>query len=169
MKQSRFILFFVILTLIQIVLTKFVQLGPFLYFCFIPALILSIPTTRPAWTVMLIAFFCGLAVDILADGPIGLNACAAVLAGAIQRPVIGYMVDNDVVDRHYALSFRRYGTIRILLALLAMTVAYFIMYTVADNAGFRSALFIFTKICLSTLVSLPLGAVVFNTLCPYQR
>lgn len=169
MKRSRFILIFVFLMLVQILLAKYVQFAPVLYFCILPALIMSIPTAREGYFVMVVAFVCGITIDILADGCLGLNAASAVLCAAFQRQALYFFVDSDVVDRHYAISFKRYGSIRIMSALAGLTFIYLLMYSFADGVGFLSMGHILGKALLSTLASLPLGAIVVSTLCPYQR
>jgi len=169
MRGSAFILRFVILMVVQIVLAKFVQIGPFLYFTILPAMILCINCTRKPWTVMLIAFVCGLLVDGLSDGVFGLNASVTVLCAALQRPLFRFFLGEEIVERGYSISFKRYGVAKIGAMIFVVTFLFFLFYVILDCAGTRSFLFCTGKIFISTLVSTLLQFCVVSILCPYQK
>lgn len=168
MTENRFSICFILALLVQLVLTKYCQ-WPFVYICILPAMILCMPTARPGWWIMVAAFLAGFAVDALADGPLGLNAIALVPVAALQKTVIRLVIDEDVVERHYSLSFRSNGYIRLGIALAIVYAIFFIIYVFIDSAGIRNFGFNFTKLLLSILASLVFGMITIAVLCPYQR
>jgi len=169
MRGSAFIVRFVILLLVQVILAKFVQIGPFLYLTILPSMILCINSTRKPWTVMLVAFASGIIIDGLADGVMGLNAAAAVLSGATQRPFLRYFLGEEIVERGYSLSFRRYGYEKIIIMILASTLLFMMLYVIVDCAGTRGFFFCLGKIFISTISSTLVQLCVVSVLCPYQK
>ena len=74
MKKPADIIYCVLLFLLQLVLSDYVHLGPWVSLCLLPLLILQIPLSRSPHGVMLIAFGLGLGLDILSDGVPGAKA-----------------------------------------------------------------------------------------------
>ena len=95
MNKLADILFFVLVFLLQVILTDYLHLGPFVYLCLIPFLILHIPFSRRPQVVLLAAFGMGLALDLLSDGVAGLNAAAAVAAAASRQLLYRTLVNRD--------------------------------------------------------------------------
>lgn len=169
MKDNRFILTFILMLVLQLVLTKYCQIGPYIYISILPAMILCMPTGKDSWWVMTVAFLAGILVDGLADGPLGLNAAALVPVAAFQKKVIKTFIDEDLVTRHYSFSFRQYGFGKIATALSIEQAIYFIIYVFADSAGTRSIGFNLLKILLSFIVSMIFGLISVNVLAPRPR
>jgi len=169
MRNGRFIVMTLLIIIIQIVLAKYCQIGPFLYFCVLPAVILCMPTTRPTWYVMILAFIIGFMVDGLADGPLGLNAMALIPVAALQKPLIKWIIDEECVERGYSFSFHRHGYLAITGALAIEVLVFFILYVIFDSAGERSFSFNISKILLSSLSGIILGLIVCGVLNPRQR
>lgn len=167
--NRHFSISFVIMLLIQLVLVKYCQIGHFVFISILPAMILCQPTSRPTPLVMLLAFLTGMAVDLIADGVVGLNAAALVPLALIQKPLIRVLIDADVVDRHYSFSYFHHGYLSIGAALLVMTIVYMLLYTVLDNAGVRSFGFIFMRFLVSTIVSLVFCMAATAVLSPKQK
>lgn len=168
MPSNRFTVCFILALLVQLVLTKYCQ-WPLTYICLLPAMILCMPTIRPTWWTMIMAFLVGFAVDALADGPLGLNAIALVPVAALQKSIIRFVVDEDLVERHYNFSFKSNGYISLGISLAIVYALFFIVYIFIDSAGERSFVFNFMKLLTSMLVSLIFGMVTIAVLCPYQR
>lgn len=169
MPNRRFITAFILVLMVQLVLTKYCQLAPFLYICLLPAMVLCLPTSKPSWYIMIYAFAAGLLVDGLADGPLGLNAMAAVAVAAVQKLVLKLCIGEEIVERGYAFSFHENGFLKIFLALLASTTVFFAVYVIADSAGIRTGGFNFLKWACSTAVSIIFGLVTVNILSPYKN
>lgn len=169
MKNGRFTLMAAAIVIIQIVLTKYCQIGSFFYVCLLPAVVLCMPCSRPTWYTMIVAFVCGLLVDGLADGPLGLNTMPLVVVAALQKPLIKLLINDDCVTRGYSFSFHQNGYLSIAAALSIEVVVFFILYVIFDSAGARSFGFNLGKILISTLASIVLGMVVCGVLNPRQR
>lgn len=169
MREGRFILMAALIVILQIIMTKYCQIGPFLYVTMLPAVILCMPTSRPTWYVMLIAFILGLVTDGLADGPLGLNAMALIPAAALQKPLVRFFIDEDCVERGYPFTFHRYGYFGPAKALAVEVLLFFILYVIFDSAGERSFGFNLSKILISSLASIVVGMVVCGILHPRQQ
>lgn len=169
MKDNNFILTYTLLLILQIVLAKYCQIGPYIYISILPAMILCMPTGRNSMWVMTVAFLSGILVDGLADGPLGLNAAALVPVAAFQKKIIMTFIDEDLVTRHYSFSFHQYGFGKLATSLCVSQFIYFAIYVFADSAGTRSVGFNLLKILLSFLVSTLFGLLSINVLAPRPR
>lgn len=154
--------------LLQLVLAKNGQMS-YLYISLLPAMILCFPTWRPTWWVMTAAFLSGLAVDVLADGMPGLNACAIIPVAALQKPLISLCIDDEIVERNYSFSFHQNGLFKIGMALLLSELLFFIIYVNVDGAGCRTFGFNFLKIIISVAASFAAGMLAITVLAPRQK
>ena len=157
MKKYGNILYLFLVFLLQLVLSDYVHLGPWLYLCLIPFLILNIPLQRSPHSVMLIAFGLGILLDILSDGVPGLNAFAAVMAAAPRRFFYRSLVNGDRQDRTEVLRISDVGTVKYLKFLAALTATYMAAYILLDCVSFRPAGFILAKFIVSTAASTALS------------
>lgn len=169
MKQSVFIASFILLMMVQLVLAKYCQIAPYLYISLLPALVLCLPAARPQWLIMTVAFACGILTDLLADGVPGLNALAIVPPALLQKRIISFFIDEEIVERKSSFSFYENGYLKILMALTAMYAMYFILYVIFDCAGQKPVGFALAKIAVSLCISLIFGAVVCSILCPRRK
>lgn len=169
MRDGRFIVSFILLMIIQLPLAKNCQIGPYIYISLLPALTLCLPTGMRTSGVMAVAFACGLVVDMLADGVIGLNAAAVVPVAALQKTLIRKLIDEEIVNRGYSFSFYNNGYGKIGLALLVCCVVYFAVYVFLDSAGTRPLGFNLGKACASIAVSFVFGMVACGVLHPRQK
>lgn len=169
MKNGNYIIKFVILLLVQMVLTKYCRIGYHIFISILPAMILCAPTSNKTFLTGLLAFVSGLAVDFLSDGVPGLNAAALVPVAFLQKPFIRIFIDDEIVERHYSFSFWEYGIIKVGLALLAEMAVYFAIYVIADSAGTRTVWFNLLTFFCSMAVSLVFCMVAVNVLAPRQK
>lgn len=143
--------------LLQLVLTDYVHLGPYVFLCLVPYLILQIPLSRSVHVVMLIAFAIGLGLDILSDGVPGLNAFAAVLAAAPRKFFYRRLVNSDRQDKTEIPLPGETGLLKYLKYLAAVTALYLAAYVVLDCVSFRPAEFVLLKFAASTAASILLA------------
>lgn len=169
MRDTRFIILFIVLALIQLPLAKNCQIGPYIYISLLPAMVLCLPTSSSSASVMSIAFILGLVVDLVADGVPGLNAAAIIPVAALQKPILRRVIDEDLVARGYSFSFHNNGYLKIGISLLLCCVLYFTLYIILDSAGTRSFGFNLTKGVVSTLISFIFGMIVCGVLCPRKK
>ena len=157
MKAPANLLFFVLVFLLQVLLSDYLHLGPWLYLCLIPFLILHIPLSRSPHAVMLIAFALGLGLDVLSYGVPGLNAFAAVMAAAPRKAFYRWLVNGDRQDQTEIPTLKGSGTLKYSKYLTAVTALYLAAYILLDCVSFRPASFILLKFAVSTAASVAAG------------
>lgn len=149
------ILFYVIILLIQIVLSGYVNIGPYIYLCCLPLLVLYLPLYQETGVSMIIAFACGLVVDFLCDGIMGLNAAAAVALAAVRKPLYAACFSKDNLERAVIPTIQEAGVLRHINFILVSLAVYFIVYICLDSVGMESlttTLLRFVLSCAANLV-----------------
>lgn len=157
MNKLSDILFFVLVFLLQVILTDYLHLGPYVYLCLIPFLILNIPFSRRPQLVLVAAFGMGLALDLLSDGVAGLNAAAAVAAAASRQLLYRTLVNRDRQDQTEVPVPAGVGLGKYLKYAVAVTAVYMAVYVLFDCISFRPAGFVLLKFLASTVASAGLG------------
>lgn len=146
-------LFFVLLFILQLVISDYVHVGPWVSLTLIPLLIICIPLSRSPHAVMLIAFALGLGLDILSDGVPGLNAFAAVLAAAPRKFFYRILVNADRQDKTEVPKIREVGLLKYLKYLGVITALYLAAYILVDCVSFRPPLFLLGQFLISWVAS----------------
>lgn len=159
MSKLTDILFFLLVFLLQVVITDYLHLGPFVYICLIPFLIIHIPFTRQPYLVLIAAFGIGLMLDLLADGVAGLNASAAVAAAASRRLLYRQLVNRDRQDKTEVPSLSGIGLPKYIKYAAAVTAVYMAVYMLFDCFSFRPFGFILLKFLISTILNTGLALV----------
>lgn len=153
MKRPADIIYCILLFLLQLVISDYVHLGPWITLCLLPLLILLIPLSRSPHVVMLIAFGLGLGLDILSDGVPGLNAFAAVLAAAPRKFFYRLLVNADRQDKTEVPLLRESGLLKYLKYLGVLTAIYLAAYTLVDCISVRPLGYIAAKFLISWVAS----------------
>lgn len=153
MKRPADIIYCILLFLLQLVISDYVHLGPWITLCLLPLLILQIPRSRSPHVVMLIAFGLGLGLDILSDGVPGLNAFAAVLAAAPRKFFYRLLVNADRQDKTEVPLLRETGLLKYLKYLGVLTAIYLAAYTLVDCISVRPLGYIAAKFLISWVTS----------------
>lgn len=153
MKRPADIIYCILLFLLQLVISDYVHLGPWVTLCLLPLLILQIPRSRSPHVVMLIAFGLGLGLDILSDGVPGLNAFAAVLAAAPRKFFYRLLVNADRQDKTEVPLLRETGLLKYLKYLGVLTAIYLAAYTLVDCISVRPLGYIAAKFLISWVAS----------------
>ena len=78
MKETRFLVNFLLLLIVQICIANFFRLSQYVMLSILPAMILLIPIRHGTIPALFIAFATAVAVDLLSDGLLGLNVLALV-------------------------------------------------------------------------------------------
>ena len=68
----RQIIIYAVVILIQVIMNNYVNLGPMVYICLVPLLVIYLPLDQKNYLTLIIAFGLGLLIDILSDGVLGL-------------------------------------------------------------------------------------------------
>lgn len=153
MKRPADIIYCILLFLLQLVISDYVHLGPWITLCLLPLLILQIPRSRSPHVVMLIAFGLGLGLDILSDGVPGLNAFAAVLTAAPRKFFYHLLVNADRQDKTEVPLLRETGLLKYLKYLGVLTAIYLAAYTLVDCISVRPLGYIAAKFLISWVAS----------------
>jgi len=157
MNKPGNILFFVLVFLLQLIISDYLNLGPWVCLTLVPFMILHIPLSKSPHVVMLTAFGIGLGLDILSAGVPGLNAFAAVLTAALRKAFYRRLVNSDRQDNTEILRLREVGPLKFGRYLLALTAVYLAAYILLDCVSVRPAGFIAIKFAASTVASTALA------------
>ena len=144
-----------LLIICQILLSEYVNIWPLLYIAIFPQFIILLPPAINKIVHLLIAFVLGMAIDIFADGVLGLNA-AALVAMAYVRPsflkITLSKANLDTTDNQPLLP----RTVEIQkLAMLngCMLAIFFLVYILLDSAGSFPLWYTILKIAVCTTVN----------------
>jgi len=157
MNRLADILFFVLVFLLQVIITDYLHLGSFIYLCLIPFLILNIPFSRRPQLVLVAAFGMGLTLDLVSDGVAGLNAASAVAAAASRHLLYRSLVNRDRQDKTEVPVPDVIGMAKYLKYAGAVTAVYMAVYVLFDCVSFRPLGFMLLKFFASTVLSTGLG------------
>jgi len=158
MNNLKYFLIYALLVVAQILLGNFLNLGQYVMLCFLPTMILVLPTRFGNIATMLIAFATGLFVDFFTHGILGLTIIALVPVALMRRWVISMVFGGELLSRKEDINIARLGLPKVALAVLIVTALFFMIYVWVDGAGTRPVAFNFIRmgasIAASTLVSL---------------
>ena len=165
MIDRRYILLYVVLTVIQIVFNNFFGLSRYVLVSVLPVLVLMLPARYGRIAAMLVAFATGFAVDFFSTGMLGITSLALVPVAVVGRPIMGAALARQGVTRE-DISFKRLGIVGMSLSVALVCAIFFLIYIWADVAGtvgfWPSAL----RFLLSVLVSTPFGVLIARQLRP---
>jgi hypothetical protein len=167
--NQNFGLLYFLLTICQVVLCNYSNLGPYIMLTLLPAMVLCIPTQVSTIACMLIAFASGLATDWLSEGLLGLNTAALLPVAASRKWIIRLFLGEDIIARNDSFSIRKNGLGKVTLALMAAGMLFLATYILLDGAGTRPLWFCLTRFGVSLLCNWLLGLIVVNTLEPDDR
>jgi hypothetical protein len=105
---------------------------------------------------MLIAFGCGLAVDVLCDGIVGLNAAASVALAAVRKPLFAAFFTRDNLERAVIPTIHETGVMRHINYIFISLLIYFIVYICLDSVGMESLQTTLLRLVLSCAANLVL-------------
>jgi len=163
MKQPFFI-YYVILVAAQMLICNFFRFTPWIMLSILPVLVLCIPTRYGTTTAMLIAFATGLTVDFLAEGLAGINTLALVPVALSRRFICDSIFGTELTARGEDFSFRKYGAVKVIFAILLVQALFLAIYIWADGAEARPLLFSLGRFTASlgagVLVSIPIAEMI---------
>lgn len=148
--------FYAALLIIQIVLSGYVNVGPYIYLCCLPLIVIYLPLYQETSLSMLIAFGCGLLMDILCDGIVGLNAAAAVALAALRKPIFAAFFTKDNIERAVIPTIRETGVFRHVNFIFTSLMVFFLVYICLDSVGMESIQTTVLRLVLSCAANLVL-------------
>ena len=166
--RQRYVFTYLILLVIQIILSGLLNLSQYVVLSFLPVMILSLPITRSTPRVLLTAFITGLVVDFFTDGVLGLTVCALLPVAFARNALIRLVFGTELLSRQEDISIHKQGPAKVLLAILLATTLFFLIYIPVDCAGTRSGGFIALRTFLSVVLSTPVSFYVAGVLAPRE-
>ena len=148
--RKTFTFTYILMVIAQMILSNYFHFTPFAMLTILPAMVLCIPTKVDTFLAMIIAFATGLAVDLFAEGALGINALSLVPVAFLRKTLIG--------------TIKKYGFARVSFAIILVTAIFLIIYILADSAGTRPLWFLGTKFGLSLLASYLVSIILVNLL-----
>ena len=152
MRRSIFWLNYALLVVVQLLLSNFLRVSPYMMLTILPFMVLCISIRVGTVGAMFIAAATGLTVDFLTEGVIGLNTISLI-------PV----------------AFCRNGIIRLvffsktLLALLIAQSLFLVIYIWVDSAGMRSLSFNAIRFGVSLVTGMLVSLFTLGILAPDPR
>ncbi len=161
MKQN-FMRTYIIFVIVQILLTNYLHVSPYLVLNFLPVLVFCIPTRVSSFLAMLIAFASGLAVDYFAEGTLGINTLAILPVAYLREPLIRSFFGSEPFEQKSSVSISQHGAGRVVAAVFLEQGIFMLLYVLADCAGTRPAWFVLIRFAVSLVVSGLVSLVVMN-------
>lgn len=166
MNNTRFLTSFLLLLIVQICIANFFRLSQYVTLSILPAMILLIPIRRGTVPALIIAFVTGLAVDLLSDGLLGLNALALVPVAFCRLGIIRLVFGDEIFARKEDISIPRQGIWKMSVALFMALSLFLIIYIWADGAGTRPLWFSAIRFAASLAGGYILSIIVARILAP---
>ena len=169
MKKSGFWLIYLLLLLAQLLLSTYANFTPYVMVTLLPVMVLCMPIRVGTILAMVVAFASGLAVDLLSEGLLGLNALALVPVAFSRDFIIRLIFGGELFAREEDFSIHRNGFWKVLVAIVLSTALFLVVYIWADGAGTRPLLFNAIRFGASLVASTLLSLLVVNLLAPDSR
>lgn len=169
MKRWNYYMVFALLAVAQMVLSNYFTFTPYIVLSILPVMALTIPIRVNTIWAMVIAFVTGLAVDLLSEGLIGINALALVPVAFARNGILSLVFGEDLFSRNEDFSVRKNGIVKVILAIVIAQALFLLIYIWADGAGMRSFWFNLARWILSLLSGSIVSLFVINVLAPDYR
>lgn len=169
MRKAGFFAVYVIMLVAQLVLTNYFHFTQYIILTILPVMVLCIPLKISTIVAMLIAFGSGLAVDLLSEGLLGLNALALVPVALCRKEMIRLIFGEELISRGEDFSVKRSGLGQVLLAIVIAQAMFLVVYIWADSAGTRPFWFNFLRFLLSLISGVLVSLLIVDTLAPDSR
>ena len=164
MRRNHFFLSYLLLLILQILLSNYLNLSPYLSLSILPVLILMLPIRIGTLVAMILAFVSGLAVDFLSEGVLGLNALALVPVALARKGIIYLIFGSEFFARKEDISIRKHGVAKMSVAIVMAQSLFLLIYIWADGAAMRPFLFNTIRFFVSLVAGLLLSLLLSRTL-----
>lgn len=164
MKQTGYFISFVLLLIMQICICNFFRLSQYVVLSILPVMILLIPIRKGTVFALFTAFLTGIAVDLLADGLLGLNVLALVPVAFARKGIIRLVFGEEIFARQEDITIKRQGRWKMSVAVIMAQSLFLAIYIWADGAGTRPAWFGFARFGASLLAGTLLSLFVADIL-----
>ena len=169
MRKNSYYFVFFLLAAVQMLICNYLNLSAYLMLTILPVMILCVPLRLPTFWTMLLAFFTGLAVDLLSEGLLGLNALALVPVAFVRKEVIRLIFGDELFARKEDFSVRKNGFGKVAAAIFLVQALFLGIYIWADGAGTRPLAFNAIRFGVSLAAGWALSLLIIDILAPDSR
>ena len=169
MRKSGFYFVFFLLAAVQMLICNYLNLSAYLMLSILPVMVLCVPLRLPTFWTLLLAFATGLAVDLLSEGLIGINALALVPVAFVRKEVIRLIFGDELFARKEDFSVRKNGFGKVALAIFLVQALFLAIYIWADGAGTRPLSFNAIRFGISLAAGWVVSLLIINVLAPDTR
>ena len=144
-----------IMIICQIMVSEYVNIWAVLYIAVFPQFIILLPPTINRSAYMLIAFALGLAIDLFADGVLGLNAAALTAMAYFRSPILKLVLPKASFESYENMPIipRTVEVYKLALLNILLLGVFFTVYVVLDSAGTFPFTYTLLKILLCVAVN----------------
>ena len=169
MEKNRFEITFLLLVIAQILVCNYFHFSYYVTLSILPLLILCLPLRLGTLWALLIAAAVGLAVDLLADGVLGLNAAALLPVAFVRNTVVSAVFGRGVFARNEDIAVRRHGYPKFALAIVLVQALFLLIYIALDGAWTRPFWFNALRFAASLLAGEVVSLLLAGLLVPDDR
>ena len=169
MRKNSYYFVFFLLVAVQMLICNYLNLSAYLMLSILPMMILCVPLRLPTFWTMLLAFLTGLAVDLLSEGLLGLNALALVPVAFVRKEVIRLIFGDELFARKEDFSVRKNGFGKVAAAIFLVQALFLGIYIWADGAGTRPLAFNAIRFGVSLAAGWALSLLIIDILAPDTR
>ena len=169
MRRSIFWLNYALLVVVQLLLSNFLRVSPYIMLTILPFMVLCISIRVGTVGAMFIAAATGLTVDFLTEGVIGLNTISLIPVAFCRNGIIRLVFGTELFARREDFSPQRNGFSKTLLALLIAQSLFLVIYIWVDSAGMRSLSFNAIRFGVSLVTGMLVSLFTLGILAPDPR
>ena len=169
MRKSGFWAAYVLLLILQLLLSNYFQFTPYITLSILPVMVLCIPIRVATAGAMLIAAATGFTVDLLAEGVLGLNAFALIPVAYARNSIIRLVFGGELFARQEDFSVRRSGFGKVAMAVLLAQALFLLVFVWIDAAGTRPLWFLAARFGASLGAGFALSLLTLDVLAPAAR
>ena len=169
MRKNSYYFVFFLLAVVQMLICNYLNLSAYLMLSILPVMILCVPLRLPTFWTMLLAFVTGLAVDLLSEGLLGLNALALVPVAFVRKEIIRLIFGDELFARKEDFSVRKNGFGKVAAAIFLVQALFLVIYIWADGAGTRPLAFNAIRFGVSLAAGWALSLLIIDILAPDTR
>lgn len=153
MNWPRYIVGALLILILQLLASAFINIWPPLYIAIIPLFIILLPVQTDTYLLMFCGLAIGLLTDALSDGILGLNAAACTLLAACKNMIIRPMQRYDIQPEAFDLTSADFDTRKLITLLTFSYLVFFIAYIPLDSIGASSFLFMVFRLIINVVVN----------------
>ena len=157
MSWVKYITGVVVILILQLLFSEFLNLWPMLYIVVIPLVIILLPADTSTYLLMAAGFGVGLLTDALADGILGLNAACGTLLGAVKPMVIRPMRKYNMQSEEFDINNGAFRQENLIILLVVSYLVFFVPYVLIDGSGASAFVYIVLRILINVAVNVVLA------------